>query len=201
MYQGNVKLFVVDGDVRRRAQISFEMNRVGICVMPFDDIAELDGRWPEDGYILIEDRNDNVERLRQAMVEQAAWVPFIVYSETPQIAQVVSAMGKGAIDYVDRPSEVGNLCQAVERALTQSMPAVERRRRSARARCLIGALTARERDVLCALADGLSNRRIGKQLGISPRTVEIHRSNMMTKLNARGVGDAVRTQFEAQLIS
>jgi FixJ family two-component response regulator len=194
-----VTTFIVDGDVRRRAQISYEMNRLGVCVMPFDDVAELNGRWPEQAFILIEDRNDNLDRLRALMRAQSAWVPFVAYSEAPKTAAVVSAMSKGAVDYVDEPGDIRNLCQAIERALNQSSPTVERHRRSAKARSLIGQLTARERDVLTALAEGLCNRKIGKRLGISPRTVEIHRSNMMTKLGARGVGEAVRMEIEALL--
>lgn len=199
MYQGKVKTFIVDGDVRRRAKISFEMNQLGVCVVPFDDVVELEGRWPDDGYILLEDRNDNIERLRAAMAGQSAWVPFVAYSDAPQTSQVVAAMSKGAIDYVDQPNEVRNLCKAIEQALVDARPDIERQRRSARARALIGELTARERDVLAGLAEGLCNRKIGKRLGISPRTVEIHRSNMMTKLKARGVGEAVRIEIEANL--
>lgn len=61
-------------------------------------------------------------------------------------------------------------------------------------------LTKREREVLVGVADGLSNRRIGEQLAISPRTVEIHRANMLTKMGAQHTSEAIRVAIEATLV-
>lgn len=199
MYNGNIKTFVVDSDVRRRAQIAFELNRLGVSVAPFDTVAEMRRYWPEQGFVLIEDRDDALDQLREAMEQGAAWLPFVAYSDTPDTDAVVRAMNRGAIGYVGQPFEVSRLCAAIEGAITNSADAIERHRSRTRARALVKSLTEREREVLAWLGEGLSNRRIGSRLGISARTVEVHRANLMTKLGVRGLGQAVRLNLEAAL--
>jgi len=75
------------------------------------------------------------------------------------------------------------------------------RLREARARRSVDKLSRREREVLAGIAGGLSNRRIGEQLSISPRTVEIHRANMLTKMGANHTSDAIRIAIEAALVA
>ena len=72
--------------------------------------------------------------------------------------------------------------------------------REARARSRLNRLTRREREVLAAVADGMSNRRIGEHLAISPRTVEIHRANMLNKIGASHTNEAIRIAIEAALV-
>ncbi len=73
--------------------------------------------------------------------------------------------------------------------------------REAIARSRIERLTRREREVLAGVADGLSNRLIGEKLSISPRTVEIHRANMLNKMGANHTSEAIRIAIEASLIN
>ncbi len=73
--------------------------------------------------------------------------------------------------------------------------------REARARSRVQRLTRREREVLAGVAVGMSNRLIGEQLDISPRTVEIHRANMLTKIGAQHTSEAIRIAIEASLVA
>ncbi|MBU6266675.1 MAG: LuxR family transcriptional regulator [Sphingomonadales bacterium] len=160
---------------------------------------EIAGRWPEHALIFIEDRDDAIPRLKQHMEVLRRWLPFIAFSDHPGAAAVVAAMNEGALDYCELPLDpatvperVRNLSDAANRAEKIFLTTV-------RARCKVEQLSRREKEVLFSLADGLSNRTIADNLGISPRTVEIHRANMINKLAVSGTSGAIRIAIESSL--
>ena len=102
-------------------------------------------------------------------------------------------------DYLQLPLEAGRLARALARVVEEADAHGRARRRLTEARQRIGMLSKREREVLELLAIGSSNKLIARELTISPRTVEIHRSNMMTKLRAGHSAEAVRIWLEAEL--
>jgi two-component system response regulator FixJ len=106
-------------------------------------------------------------------------------------------MKAGAVDFIEKPFEKDTLFSSLDegfRRLSQEQVTGERRRD---AEVKLQALTARELDVLDGLAQGMPNKTIAYDLGISPRTVEIHRANLMTKLGARSLSEALRIAFAA----
>jgi two-component system, LuxR family, response regulator FixJ len=107
----------------------------------------------------------------------------------------------GALDYLEWPCDTARILTAIELAESAAASIGSLRLREARARSRVQKLTRREREVLEGVADGLSNRLIGERLAISPRTVEIHRANMLTKMGANHTSEAIRIAIEASLVA
>jgi two-component system, LuxR family, response regulator FixJ len=192
-------LALVDSDTRRRQAITFPLYAHGLHVEPFEDLTELLARWPRSGVIMIEDRDCSIQNLITAMTARGEWLPLVAFSDAPATPRIVRAVLDGAIDYIEWPCSTDDLLGIIAAAETSGAVIGSLKLREARARSRMQRLTKREREVLDGVADGLSNRRIGEQLAISPRTVEIHRANMLTKMGAQHTSEAIRVAIEATL--
>jgi two-component system response regulator FixJ len=106
-------------------------------------------------------------------------------------------MKAGAIDFIEKPFEKEVLLSAIELGFSSLNRSESARERANEAQVRLHALTPREREVLDGLANGLPNKTIAYDLGISPRTVEIHRANLMAKLEIRSLSEALRLAFAA----
>lgn len=194
-------LAVVDSNFRRRAAIVHTLLSSGIHVEPFEDAAEIAQRWPRSGAVLVEDDGDTIRELMLHMTQSGHWLPLVAISEQPQTHRIVRAILDGAIDYLPWPTDTQTILDTVATAETAGTAIGSLKLREARARSRVQRLTRREREVLAGVAGGLSNRLIGEQLEISPRTVEIHRANMLTKMGANHTSEAIRIAIEAALIA
>jgi len=194
-------LHLVDSDVRRRAAISHALAGTGIHVEPYENPGEMATRWPSSGVILVEDCDGNIACLIEQMTGGAAWLPIVALSAAPRTDRVVRAIMEGAIDYLEWPSSTESIARIVAQAEDNAQRIGSLRLREARARSRVRKLTRREREVLEGVADGLSNRMIGEKLAISPRTVEIHRANMLHKMGAQHTSEAIRIAIEAALVA
>lgn len=197
----HANLVLVDSDFRRRAAISHLLVGTGVHVEPFEDLDELVSRWPRDGVIFVHDEGDIIRRVVERMTEVGNWLPVIAFAEAPSTTQVVQAVLAGAIDYLSWPFDTAEVKQALTMAQQAGGSMGSARLREAMARSRIQKLTKREREVLAGVADGLSNRMIGERLAISPRTVEIHRANMLNKMGANHTSEAIRIAIEAALVN
>ncbi|MDB5415676.1 MAG: fixJ [Rubritepida sp.] len=124
-------------------------------------------------------------------------LPVVVVTGHGDIALAVRAMRAGALDFVEKPYAEDRILEAVGAALESSREADRQRTLTLRAQAKVGTLSPREREVLAALVDGKANKVIGFDLGISPRTVEVHRANLMEKLGVRSLPEAVRIGLAA----
>jgi FixJ family two-component response regulator len=194
-------LHLVDGDFRRRAAISHCLAGSDLHVEPFEDAGELIARSPSDGIVLVHDDGEIIEPLLEHMSRSGTWLPILAFAEEPQPRCIVEAVLKGAVDYLTWPFDAETLSESVSLAEERAAAQVGTRLREAMARSRIERLTRREREVLAGVADGLSNRMIGERLAISPRTVEIHRANMLNKMGANHTSEAIRIAIEASLIN
>lgn len=192
-------IILVDGDLRRRAAISHDLSGRGIHVEPFETVTELSGHWPRQGLVLIHDLDDAVSSLTDRLIESGNWLPVVAFGEAPRARRIVNAILQGAIDYIVWPFEDTELTSTLETAPGRAENVGNARLREAAARSRLERLTPREREVLSGMAAGHSNRAIAEQLAISPRTVEIHRSNMLHKIGAAHTSEAVRIAIEASL--
>ena len=168
--------------------------------------AEIYGNYEEllagqafRGLVLAEDiaERGGIAALMSGMNAHGFWLPVIATAAVVEAHRVVEAVRSGALDYMSLPLDGDRLGAALETATAEghAMGAAQRQAVSARAR--LATLTARESEVLELLVAGSSNKMIARELEISPRTVEIHRANMMTKLEAHHAADAVRLRLEA----
>jgi two-component system response regulator FixJ len=194
-------LHIVDRDSRSRAEQARTAFALGHHAEVYSDLGELFDRIPSGGIVLL--RQQSMEgspaELFDHFGELGIWLPLIVCDEGPQIERVISAIKGGALDYLQLPLETGRLARSLARVADEAHEQGLAHRRIAEARRRISKLSKREREVLELLALGFSNKLIARDLSISPRTVEIHRSNMMTKLRSVHAAEAVRLWLQSGL--
>lgn len=116
------------------------------------------------------------------------------------VSLAVQAMKAGALDFIEKPYEASLLLDMVENAFARLEEESVALAHATQARARIEALSPRERDVLLGLIEGRANKVIAYELDISPRTVEVYRANLMTKLDVRSLPEALRIAFAAGLI-
>ena len=191
---------IVDGDMRRRAAISHCLAGNHIHVEPFDGAHELIAHWPKDHFLLVHSDDHVLSEIFEYASSSGNWLPTIAYAEQPDIKQVVRAMRHGAINFVTFPFTVEDVLEAVSDVELEASPLAETKMRETTAKRRVERLTRRERDVLCGVASGMSNRIIAEKLSISRRTVEVHRANLLKKIGATHTTDAIRIAIEASLV-
>ena len=131
---------------------------------------------------------DLLRRVKELGIE----VPVIVITGHGDVPLAVEAMRYGAVDFLEKPFDDEILLQSVRAALRQQASAAKRQSARAEIEARLAALSPRERDVLDGLVAGRANKQIAFELGISPRTVEIYRANLMDKMQAGSLSDLVR---------
>jgi two-component system response regulator FixJ len=192
---------LVDDDASVRRSVGFMLKTSGHQVQSYESGADLlkNSAQLEQGCILLDIRMPGMDGLevQQRLQEKGIRLPVIIMTGHGDVGLAVRAMKAGAVDFIEKPFEKDTLFSSLDegfRRLSQEQVTGERRRD---AEVKLQALTARELDVLDGLAQGMPNKTIAYDLGISPRTVEIHRANLMTKLGARSLSEALRIAFAA----
>ena len=194
-------LHIVGGESRSRAEQARIAFALGQHAEVYADLEELLDRPSNAGVVLAAETGEpgGTARLVDCLGESGIWLPVVVTAPTIDLERVVAAIRAGALDYLALPLEMGSFARRLHGIVAEAGPYAERRRREVEARRRIVRLSRRERQVLGLLSAGLANKEIAQQLGISPRTVEIHRANMMTKLGAGHPADAVKAWIAAGL--
>lgn len=136
---------------------------------------------------------DLLHRLR----EQGAMLPTIVITGHGDVPMAVKAMKAGALDFIEKPFEDEVLLKAVERAAATLKPGSRAETSTEEIQRRLAELTDRERQVMSGIIAGNPNKTIAYDLNISPRTVEVHRANVMAKMQARNLPELVRMVFAA----
>lgn len=198
--EGRFVHLVDDEDAIRRSA-SFMLKTSGFQVRTFESGEDLlkGARSLEPGCILLDIRmpgRDGLE-VQQALRDQGVALPVIIMTGHGDISVAVQAMKAGAVDFIEKPFEKNILLSALAEGFSRLTATGRDREREQDARLRIAALTRRETEVLAGLARGLPNKTIGFDLGISPRTVEIHRANVMHKLGVQSLSEALRIAFAA----
>jgi FixJ family two-component response regulator len=204
MAMDRITLHIVDSDTRSRAEQARTAFALGHHAEVYADLAEFLSRTPSGGIVLLRERaldREPLDELFERLGERGIWAPLIVCDEEPRIERVVAAIKSGALDYLGLPLEAGRLARSLARVAVEAETQGKAHEHLADARRRVALLSKREREVLELLALGSSNKLIARELSISPRTVEIHRSNMMTKLGAGHAAEAVRLWLASGLES
>lgn len=187
---------LVDDDPAVRDSLSLTLQIAGYEVRLYPSAAafltDCDGE-PE-GCLLLDLRMPEMDglALQQALKHRGFEIPVIFISANGSIPATVAAVREGALDFLEKPFSVQSLIERVEEAL-----AVDRRRRRGRSegravRQRWASLTGREREVMDLVTEGLSNKEVARVLGISPRTVENHRAQVMEKMGAENLPELCR---------
>lgn len=193
---------VVDDDASVRRSIAFMLKTSGHQVETYEsgnDLLRAAGDLTE-GCILLDIRMAGIDGLetQEALRERGVSLPIVIMTGHGDIPLAVRAMKAGAVDFIEKPFESAQLLASLEEGfwrLSQKTATTDRKKD---AEVRLKALTPRETNVLEGLAKGLPNKTIAYDLGISPRTVEIHRANLMSKLKVRSLSEALRIAFAAQ---
>lgn len=196
-------VYVVDDDRDVRRSLSYMLAASDTRSHPFGSGADFLDAVPDlsPGCILLDLRMPTMDGF-QVMAELARraidW-PIIVMTGHGEVPVAVRAMKQGAVDFIEKPfSEEALLgCLATAFKLLNEREAAGRRKRAARER--VDQLTARETEVLEGLLAGESNKQLAQRLGISLRTVEMHRGNMMDRLEVANLAEALTLALEAGL--
>jgi two-component system response regulator FixJ len=184
-------IVLVDSDPLRRNAVARFLYDTGRHVEPYETFDELRAFWPQAGIVLLHDDEDALRAIFELMLDQDCWLPVSVYAADPQPARIVDVILMGAMDYHQWPMTGDDFATRLGLLADRRRSFAELRRRAARSQRLVDALSGREREVLFGLARGATNKTIARDLRISPRTIEIHRSNMMAKLRVQHLGEAI----------
>ena len=196
-------VYIVDDDEAIRRSAGFMLKTSGFRVSTYESGTTFlkDARSLESGCILLDIRMPGTDGLevQRILRDTGVLLPVVIMTGHGDVSLAVQAMKAGAVDFIEKPFEKTMLLGALEVAcgLLAKSAAVSNREKDAEAQ--LNVLTPRELDVLRGLANGLPNKTIAYDLGISPRTVEIHRANVMEKLGARSLSEALRVAFAAGL--
>lgn len=194
---------LVDDDAGIRRSVSFMLKTSGHRVESYESGAEIlkNATHLDEGCILLDIRMPGMDGLevQRALQEHGVKFPvIIIMTGHGDVGLAVRVMKAGAVDFIEKPFAKETLLGSLEegyRRLSNKQMTHDRQRDAA---ISLHALTARERDVLDGLANGLPNKTIAFDLGISPRTVEVHRANLMSKLQVRSLSQALRLAFAAK---
>ena len=194
---------LVDDDEAIRRSASFMLKTSGFLVKTYASGVELlkEAKELAPGCILLDVRMPEMDGLQvqAALHEQGIGHPVIVMTGHGDVNVAVQAMKAGAVDFIEKPFEKAVLLSAIEEGFSRIEKAGRSRGRAEEALVRLQALTPRERDVLEGLVRGYPNKTIAYDLDISPRTVEIHRANLMGKLGVASLSEALRIAFAAGL--
>ncbi len=193
---------LVDDDGAVRRSVGFMLKTSGYQVRSYESGVEL-LRSPGElgqGCILLDIRMPGMDGLevQEALKNKGVTLPIIIMTGHGDVTLAVKAMKAGAIDFIEKPFEKAALLGAIEQGIKRLRDVEAGRDLAKEATVRLQALTPRERDVIDGLAKGLPNKTIAYDLGISPRTVEIHRANLMVKLGVRNLSEALRIAFAAE---
>jgi two-component system response regulator FixJ len=187
---------VIDDDAEVRQSLAFLLSTVGLAVRVHDSATSFLDVLPQlqDGCIVTDVRMPGIDgiELQRRLRARGVVLPVIVMTGHGDIALAVEAMKAGAVDFIEKPFDDEVLIAAIKTALARRAGDRERLTRTAEVRERMKLLSERERQVLNGLIAGKPNKIIAHDLGISARTVEIYRANVMTKMQADSLSALVR---------
>ena len=193
----NKTVFIVDDDAAVRDSLALLLSLRGYSTVIFscaeDLLRVIDPLWR--GCVVVDIKMPGMSGLdlQAALAEHPASMPVIIITGHGDIAAARQAFKAAAVDFLEKPFDDDVLVRAIERAFDE---AAERRDRPVWP--IQATLSAREREVMQLVVDGYDNRQIGSRLGISARTVEVHKARLMAKLGVRGLADLIRLASQRQ---
>src|SRR3954449_11956349 len=193
-------IYIVDDDDSMREAIELLLRTVGYQTVPFSRASEFLSKYnPDQHAVLVLDvRMPEMSGLevQQQLNRAGAMLPVIFITGHGDIPMAVQAMKDGAFDFLTKPFRDQDLIDRINNALKQDKENRAQIEKHADLRRRAESLTAREREVMALVVDGKANKVIAIDLGLSERTVEIHRANVMEKMGARSVAHLVKMQLK-----
>jgi two-component system response regulator FixJ len=187
---------VIDDDADVRQSLAFLLSTAGFAVRLHESAVAFLKALPQaqPGCVVTDIRMPEIDglELQRRLREARSGFPVIVITGHADVALAVQAMKAGAVDFIEKPFDDEVLLSAIRVALSRHLRDSERQTRLEMVRQRLHLLSEREREVLTGLVAGKPNKIIASDLGISARTVEVYRANVMTKMQADSLSDLVR---------
>jgi two-component system response regulator FixJ len=194
-------IYVLDDDAAVRRSLEQLLEAAGFRAVSFETPTTFLHAAPDlaPGCVLLDIRIPDMDglELQGRMNDLGIALPVIIMTGQGDVQSAVRAMKAGAVDFIEKPFDDTTLFAAIEGAFTRTLLS-DRLPEAEEAAQRIAALSPREREVLDALVAGRSNKIIAFDLGLSVRTVEVHRARMMDRLGVRQLGEAVRLAVMAR---
>ena len=197
-------VYVIDDDEAMRDSLNFLLDSSGFGVTLFDDAQAFLDVLPglAFGCVVSDVRMpgiDGIELLKRMKAQQSPF-PILIMTGHGDVPLAVEAMKLGAVDFLEKPFEDDRLTTMIETAIRQAEPAAKNEAISQDVAARVASLSPRERQVMEGLVAGLSNKLIAREYDISPRTIEVYRANVMTKMQANSLSELVRLAMRAGAI-
>ncbi len=197
----NGSIYIVDDDdaVRDSLKVLLETHNFSVtCFQDGTGFIHAASSLPM-GCILLDVRLPDIDGLsvQRKLIEMEIHLPVIIMTGYADVPLAVMAMRMHAVDFLEKPISVERLLDAIERALTLAAEQNDLIVREQSARSMLNELTPRETQVFLQLCQGHPNKVVGRDLDLSPRTVEVHRKHIYEKLGAKSLADLVRTAIAA----
>ncbi len=201
--KGNV--YVIDDDAAMRDSLNFLLDSAGFAVTLFGDALAFLEALPGLGFgCVVSDVRmpglDGIELLKRMKAQQSPF-PIVIMTGHGDVPLAVEAMKLGAVDFLEKPFDDDRLNAMIESALRQAEPAAKNEAVTHDIAARVASLSPRERQVMEGLVAGLSNKLIAREYDISPRTIEVYRANVMTKMQASSLSELVRLAMRAGMLN
>ncbi len=200
----DVPVYVVDDDAAVRDSLTVLFEARGYTVHAFaaagDFLAIAASLRP--GCLISDIRMPEMDglELQQRLVERALHFPLIVITGHGDVPLAVRAMKVGAVDFIEKPFAAAMILASLDSAIERLAASAAPDPAAPAALARLALLSPREREVLAGLVAGLPNKSIAYDLGISPRTVEVHRARVMEKMEARSLSELIRLSLAAGVV-
>lgn len=198
MHAERLSVYIVDDDASVRDSLALMLGLSGYRTALFADAESLLAAWRAEwaGCVVADLRLPGLTgiELQAELRGRGSRLPFIVITAHGDVPTARSAFQANAVDFLEKPFDQAQLRAAIESAFSMEARRLQRAAEAAR----LAALTPRERDVLEEAAKGLHAKEIAAKLGISPRTVEVHKTRIMEKLGVRNIAELVRFALSSQ---
>jgi two-component system response regulator FixJ len=202
MTKGHV--YVIDDDAAMRDSLNFLLESCGFGVTLFDNAQGFLDALPglAFGCVVSDVRMpgiDGIELLKRMKTQHCPF-PILIMTGHGDVPLAVEAMKLGALDFLEKPFEDDRLTAMIESAIRQAEPAAKNEAVTQDVAARVASLSPRERQVMEGLIAGLSNKLIAREYDISPRTIEVYRANVMTKMQANSLSELVRLAMRAGML-
>ena len=199
------KVYVIDDDEAMRDSLNFLLDAAGFKVTLFETALGFLEALPglDFGCVVSDVRMpglDGIELLKRMKAGHSRF-PIVIMTGHGDVPLAVEAMKLGAVDFLEKPFEDDRLIAMIETAIHQAEPAARSEAITQDIAARIASLSPRERQVMDGLIAGLSNKLIARDYDISPRTIEVYRANVMTKMQANSLSELVRLAMRAGLLN
>jgi len=189
-------VYVVDDDRAVRESVALLLRSVGLEVVTFESAAAFlaGAGTPAAACLVLDMRMPGMSglELQRELASRGCTIPIIFITGHGDVPMAVSAMKAGAVDFLEKPFNDQELIDRVQQALKAALDAAAAGAEIEDLRARHGRLTAREREVFDRVVCGQANKLIAAELGLSERTIEIHRAHVMTKMGATTLAELVR---------